>query len=363
MKFFQRTWVAVLLAVAMIAVGVGAGRLRAEAQLISPQPEPGITQSTGLDTTLPTGEYMDWLLDDAGALSSTQEKEICLYNANWIQRYDSLIAVAVMRSVDGDLYDWAIDTANEIGLADADGLVVIDTATDSVQMVVGQNHPLSSSEITSYTTRYMKDEVERGDYGDAVLSLFAGLNQYYVDSYGLGYLDNGGGQVHAPGHESSGGVSIVGILALIVLLLIIATVADNMRYTSYRRRYYGVPNPPFVFRPILFWHGPGSSWYRRNWHRPPPPPPGGRGPRGPGGGGFNGFGGGGSRGGGFGGSSRGGGFSGGSRGGGFGGSSRGGGFSGGSRGGGFGGSFRGGGFSGGSRGGGFSGGSRGGGFR
>lgn len=341
MKFFQKTWVAVLLTAIMIVVGVGAGQYRADQQAVM-QPEPPVTtapgkQPTGLDTALPTGAYMDWLLDDAGVLSVQAEEQICLYNANWVKRYDSLVAVAVMSEVEGDLYDWAVTTAGDIGIGDADGLLAVDTSTGSVQLVVGMGYPLSNSEITSYTTQYMKAKVQAGDYEGAVLSLFAALNEYYVTHYGLGYLDNSS-QGYAPGEhvQYSGGVGfgVGGIIMLLVLVLVIANIVDSLRYTSYRQRYYGVPNPPFVFRPILFWHGPGSSWYRRHWRRPPPPPPpGGRGPRGPSGGGF----------GGFSGSSRGGGFGGGSRGGG---SFRGGGFSGGSRGGGFGGG-------GGSRGGGF----------
>ena len=183
--------------------------------------------------------------------------------------------------------------------------------------------------------------------------MFDGINEFYLDNYGLGYLDNSGNQVYG---GRSAGEMLAAVVVLLVILVVIASVLDSMRYTSYRQRYYGVPNPPYVFRPILFWHGPGWGWYRRRWRRPPPPPP--RGPRGPGrparrrrlqrlpgprrlrrlgrkpgrrifrrrpgrwflpGGGFGG-GFGGSRGGGFGGGARGGGFSrgGGSRGGGFG---------------------------------------------
>ena len=146
------------------------------------------------------------------------------------------------------------------------------------------------------------------------------------------------------------------LVPVVVIVLIVATIADQYRYNDYRRRYYGVPNPPVTFRPILFWHGPRWGWYRRRWYAPPPPPP--RPPRGgpgPGGGNFGGFGGGPGRPGHFGGSrpnrpggsGRPGGFGGAGgfqRGGGFGGnhgagrsSGRGGGFGGGRSGGSFGG--------------------------
>lgn len=331
MKLFQKTWVAVALTIVMIAAAIGIGQWRAQ----SADPVEETAQSTGLDSSLSTSAYAKWIDDQAGVLTDQQEEQIALFNANWVKRYDSLIAVATRTSIDGSIDDYAYDLGVQIELASADGILVINAATGDCYLAVGPDYPMTDSQVSSYMDQYLYEDAMAGSFGDGVVKLFTGINEYYVDQYGLGSLDSG----------RSGGDrvnTILGVVLLVVILVAIASILDSMRYTSYRQRYYGVVNPPYVFRPILFWHGPGWGWYRRRWHQPPPPPP--RGPRGPGGpGGFGGFGGSGGfgsgpRGGGFG--SRGGGFSGG-RGGGFGGS-RGGGFSGG-HGGGFGGS-RGGGF-------------------
>lgn len=347
MKLLQKTWVAVLITAAMIVAGVCLGLSRGDSGAV-PLPE----TMSGLDTTLATQDYITgWIDDQAGVLTAAQKEQIALYNANWVQRYDSLVAIQTLTSLSGSLEDYANQTAGDIGLSQSDALLVIDTGTGDCYLTAGGAYPLGSGQISDYLDRYLYSDAMAGRYGAGVLSLFAGLNDYYIENYGLGYLDEGGGQ--------SAGLSeqVAGLVVLVIILLVIASVADSLRYTSYRQRYYGVAQPPYVFRPILFWHGPGWGWYRRRWRQPPPPPPP-RGPRGPGSpggpGGFSGFqgpGGSSHRGSGFSGGSRGGGFSGGgfSRGGGFGG------FSGGSRGGGF----SGGGFS---RGGGFGGG-RGGGFR
>ena len=61
-------------------------------------------------------------------MSSGEEEEICLYNANWAQRYDSIIAVAAITSVDGPLDDYAYRLGEEIELASADGILVIDVS-------------------------------------------------------------------------------------------------------------------------------------------------------------------------------------------------------------------------------------------
>ena len=350
MKIFRKTGVAVLLTVLMIAAAIGIGRWRgAQAEAVPPP-------SSELDTSLSAGTYLNWISDGADVLSEAQENQIALYNANWVERYDSLIAVATVSSLSEDIGDYAYDLGVEIELASADGILVVNAENGDCYLAVGPDYPMTDSQVSSYLDRYLYEDAMAGNFGVGVLGLFDGINEFYLDNYGLGYLDNSGDQVYG---GRSAGEMLGAVVVLLVILLVIASVLDSMRYTSYRQRYYGVPNPPYVFRPILFWHGPGWGWYRRRWRRPPPPPP--RGPRGPGGrpggGGFNGF----QGPGGFGGSggSRGGGFSGGARGGGF---SRGGGFGGGfggSRGGGFGGGARGGGFS---RGGGFGGGSRGGGF-
>ena len=375
MKFLQKTWVAWLLTAVMIVGAVAIGRAKPSAPAASPSTP---AADLGLDASLSTKQFADYIWDEAGVLSSKEEEVICLYNANWAQRYDSIIAVAAVRSVSGSLDDYAYDLGEEIELASADGILVIDTSAKDAYLAVGPDYPLTDGQITSHMDNELYPYVQSKDYGTGIQNLFLSLNQYYVDNYGLGYLDNNTSP--APG-GTYGGNTFAGVVMLIFILIAIVIVVnaiDRIRYNTYRQQYYGVVNPPVMFRPIFFWHAPGSLWFRRNWRQPPPPPP----PRGPGpgpgpgpgsrpgeGNTFTGFGGprGGSSSGGFSSGPRGGGFSGGSRGGGFSSGPRGGGFSGGSRGGGFSSGSRGGGFSGGSfggsRGGGFSGGGRsGGGF-
>ena len=335
MKLFQKKSVAILLAIVMIAAGLGLGQLRADRAPAVPT-----TGTSALDTTLSTSAYETWIWDEAGVFSAGEEEKICLYNANWDLRYGSLVAVAAVKSVSGDIADYAYELGGEIGLGQGDALLVLDIGGKDAYLATGNDFAdelLSDTQATTYLDQFLYEDFMDGNYGKGVVTLFQAINDRYVERFGAGNTERP--------VEVSGGASVFGIILFIVILLLIANALDTARYNSYRRLYYGVDTPPYVFRPILFWHGPTYGWYRRRWTRPAPPPPRGpRGPKGPGGfGGSGGFGGTGgftnnNRGGGFGGSSFGGGFSGGSRGGGFGGGSfRGGGFSGGSRGGGFGG--------------------------
>ena len=342
MKTLKKRWVAVLLAILMIAAAVAIGRWK------SGPVQPPHSDTAELDTSLPTQAYETWIWDEAGVLSDWTEEWVCTYNANWDARYSSLVAIAAVEQVEGDLADYAYTLGSEIGLGENDAILVMDIGNESVWMATGARFSdmMDSEQTTQLLDTYLYGNFMDKDYNNGVLSLYAGLNEVYSQTYGSTLT------VPAQPYQSSWmGIAILTVIVLVMLLLL-CSVIDNIRYAAYHRRYYGMGTPPVVFRPILFWHGPGYGWYRRRWNRPPPPPPG-SGPRGPGG-----FGGGGPRGGGFSpprggfGSSRGGGGF--SRGG-FGSSRSGGGFS---RGG-FGSSRGGGGFS---RGGGFSGGRRGGGF-
>lgn len=361
MNYLQKTWVAWLLTAVMVVGAIGIGQMKGGRREAEPLP----SGSAALDTSLPTSGYDKWIWDDAGILSPATERKIALYNANWDFRYSSVVAIVTTDST-GNLEEFAWLQGSDMGLGEGDAILAISTQDEDWFVAPGDNF---STILTNRVVSELED-VLSGDLNDkTVLAFYEALNQVYLDNFDLGNAGIGSTPSQTYGNEGRRVVGLVMLLFLLIAIITVVNAIDRMRYDTYRRRYYGVVNPPIMFRPIFFWHGPGTYWYRRHWHQPPPPPP--RPPRGPGGrpgggygnsGGFggssSGFGGAGNRG------PRGGGTfggrpSGGGRPGGFGGSFGGGSF-GGSRGGSFGGS-RGGGFGGG-RSGGFGGGSRGGGF-
>lgn len=341
MEFFKKKGVAIAVMVVAIVLSSAYGLYK----------RPAVTAPEGgaqLDTSLSTAAFRQYVVDQADVLSDKTEETVSLYNANWDQMAGSILAVVTVRTDGAETAeDLAWDWAGSLQLGENDAILVLDAGTGDYNLVAsGRFYDLLSSQSGSYVDTYLYDDVQSGTYDQGVQALFGGLHLLMGDTYA--YRSTG---------AAGTAFAITGIIVLIVVLVAVFSVIDGIRYSLWFGRYGAMGVPPVVYRPILWWHRPGSAWYRRR--RTPPPP---RGPRGPGGpGGFGPrppMGGGGARpprSGSFGGG-RGGGF-GGSRGGSFGGS-RGGSFGGG-RSGGFGGS-RGGGF-GGSRGGGFGGG-RGGGF-
>jgi len=239
--------------------------------------------------------------------------------------------VALLNQVSGELGSYAYELGGQIGLSNRDALLVVDVSDREAWLAVGEdfgNTVLGDSAATAYLNQYLYEDVQKGNYGDGLLKLFHAVNERYSDTMEAKKVSTGG---------DFGGVFF--LLTLLVVLFLVCSAIDRARLNAYRTRYFGVARPPVLFRPLLFWHGPGTSWYRRNWMPPVQTPPRDNGFHNSRGSGFSG------------GTHRGGGFSSGgfSRGSGFGGfgGSRGGGFSGGGfRGGGFsgGGGFRGGGF-------------------
>lgn len=334
-KAYKAGWLVLVLAV-LAAVILG--------QLRRPSGGVSLEQSLGLDTKLDTAYVERFVYDKAGVLNSGTEDQLAIYNANWNYRYNSIVGFCSVDSVPGSAEDYAYDLSEDYELGDGDALLLVVTGTDEFQFVWGAEF---DSIMSGKALDSLGEAMSGGDWDHDVSAFYGALNDIYQDNFGLG---NAGVEEPDLNYYDFSSAWIFNLFLFIVILYLVLSAIDRSRYNAYRARYYGVANPPVVFRPIFFWHGPRYGWYTRHWHRPPPPPPP-RGPRPPMGGGprpgggsrpSGGFGGAGARptrGGGF---RSGGGSFGGSRGGGF---SRGGGSFGGSRGG-FGGGSRGGGFGG-----------------
>lgn len=346
MKLLKNKAFAALVLIAAIALSSLYG--------LSKRPQVEVPEGgAALDDSLSTAYLSAYLVDEAGVLSAGTEKSVLLYNANWDKLSRGILAVVTTRGTAslGGIEEAAWTWAEDLLLGENDAILLIDAGAEDYRLVAsGTFYDLLAAQSASFVDACMAGYVQQKDYNGGVLNLMGQL-----------HLLQGSGA-----HSSGGGAfgiiaALIPIFVLLIFLIVVFTMLDSLRYSGWYGRYGGMPVPPVVYRPILWWHRPGSSWYRRRCAPPPPhhrgpgprppmgggpggprPPMGGgpRPPRPPMGGGFtpprSGSFGGGSRGGSFGGP-RSGSFGGGSRGGGFGGGSRGGSFGGGGRGGGFGG--------------------------
>lgn len=355
---------------------------------LSKRPEVEVPEGSAPLTDYSTTQYESYIVDEANVLSAKTEKSLSLYNANWDRLGRCIMAVVTVRSVSGTLEEAAWDWAYDLELGEDDAILLLDTGTQKGYVVAsGRFYDLIAAQSGSFVDAALADGLQGRDYGAAALALFGEIHLLLSGAGQTGGFSGGFGMNLV--------ASLIPVIILLIFLIVLFNIIDGIRYSGWYGRYGSMTAPPVVYRPIFWWHRPGSRWFRRRRTPPPPPPPPGGprppmggGPRPPVGGGPRPPAGGGPRpprggnprppvGGGprppVGGNSRppvgggsrpsspprSGGFGGGSRGGGFG-SGPSGGFGGGSRGGGFGGGgSRGGGFGGGgSRGGGFGGGRR-----
>ena len=289
---------------------------------------------------LPEVRYPQWVCDEAGMLSEETRQAIESYNAGWDQKYYAVVAVATADSVTG----WTPETAAKQLGADwglgANDMLLLMVRNDDYYVACGDS-------VLAVLNRYdtmqakLKQSIEglyySGDFDGAAAAFFRQADVFYAQAkLGSSGSYNGGSSWTAPAKAPSGGVSLGGVVLLLVVILAVWMLLDRVRYDRYRRRYI-LGAPVNVVRPVyypIFW----GRHMRPRAPRPPRPPMGG--PRPPAGGGYRppqssyrpprsnsrpggGFG---SRGGGFGsggfGGSRGGGSRGGFGGGGFGGGQR-----------------------------------------
>ena len=115
MKALKKPAVAVVLTILMIALAVGIGYAR----------RPTAQLPAGLDSTLSTAQYTKWMSDEAGVLSASTEETLALFNANWDQRYHSLVAIQTVDTVSGSLEDYAFDLTKLAGFEENTGKIYV----------------------------------------------------------------------------------------------------------------------------------------------------------------------------------------------------------------------------------------------
>ncbi|MBO5034551.1 MAG: TPM domain-containing protein, partial [Oscillospiraceae bacterium] len=202
------------------------------------------------------------LRDEAGVLNATAEEQLARYNADWDESYHSMVAFVSVDRVNGDPVDYAYDLSAELRLGNNSALLLVIKGEDSYQFVWGSNFDVL---MTGSAANRLEACLSEGNWQNCVLRFYAEMDRIYESYFA-------GGESFSAGGLSVGGTIFLVILLLVVVFLVLSAI-ERSRYNAYRAKYYGVVNPPVMFQPIFFWHGPRSSWYRRHWAPPPPPRP------------------------------------------------------------------------------------------
>ena len=256
MKFYQkRGFALVVLILAIIGSGVYG---------ISKKP-----------AALPEVSYYNWICDEAGLLDQETRQTIQDYNTAWNKQYYAVVAVAAVDDIRGwSSEDYARELGARWGLGANDMLLLLVKSGDwyvacgddlADQMTDTQQTKLKTALDTPYYA---------GDYSQAAVDFFRQSDVILAQTLG----QSGSHQQPAQNRDwqqpsAASGVSVSGVILLIVGIFVIWSLLDRMRYNRYRRRPVVAGGP--VYYPIFWGRRPRAP-------RPPRPP---RGPGGPMGGG------------------------------------------------------------------------------
>lgn len=223
-----------------------------------------------LNTNLSTGYLSPYISDGAGVLSAGTEQTIRLYSANWDKQISGILGVVTVKSVEGSIEDAAWDWAWELGLGENDAILLLDAGGQNYYLLPsGLFDTCLAGQSDSFLDACLYDYVRASDYNGGVLNLLGQLHLLISESY---YPAN------TSYASAAGGVfdliwSLIPVLVLLIVLIILFNMIDRMRYRSWYGRYGSMTVPPVVYRPVFWWHRPGSRWFRRQRVPPPPPPP------------------------------------------------------------------------------------------
>ena len=246
MKLFKNKAFAIFVLIAAIALSSLYG--------ISKAPEIRLPEgSVPLDESLSTYTFGQYVEDRAGVLSKKTMKAVCLYNANWDRMAGSILAVVTLgdKEETGSAEDLAWDWAETLQLGENDAILVINATNQDYSVVAsGRFFDLLDAQSASFVDTLLEESIHKRDYDQAVLNLFGGLHQlfgmYQTDSYAGG----AGMEVFR---------SVLSVVVLLVVLVLLFNCLDGIRYNSWSARYGGMAVPPVVYRPIFWWHRPGSA--------------------------------------------------------------------------------------------------------
>lgn len=271
MKFFQKTSVAVLLTLLVVALCCVLGYTRAGA---------GHGQGVSAPPAQQAGEsgmnyFLNWIDDGANLFTMETTDTMARDNLSLNSTYGCLLAVRTTYSLGGeDIETYAKNLFQEVELGSMDMLLVIDAGREAWYLAYGGSiRPYVEDETVSpalptLVADNLDSDFFRGESNRGILALFADLESWCaaalptLDSSGLPFLVGDKEQSLSLGSILRGVLfALLVNLWWIVLLLVILNVADRIRF-----RRYVTQTPPggegkAPFRPILFWHRQGSSWY------------------------------------------------------------------------------------------------------
>lgn len=279
MKFFRKTSTAVVLTLLLVALCCVWGYSRA-------YEENSQAQSGNSTPYRPAGEsnlnyYLSLIEDEADLFDLETSDSLAWANLDLNNSYGVTLALQTLESIpQGQTLDaYTLNHFSQLQLDPWDLLLVMETDTQDWYLAYGGSIAPkieASQDLANLIRSHLDAQFFQEGSNEGILALVTEIHSWCANNLDL--LDAQEGTA-APFFQSGDKVESItlgsilsGILFTllanvwwIVLLLVVLTLADRYRLTQYLAKYPHDPDmaPPVLFRPILFWHGPGSKWYAR----------------------------------------------------------------------------------------------------
>lgn len=215
--------------------------------------------------------YNQWVYDGADILSPETEEFVSLYNASFDTSYSSVTAVATVEDTRGwDIYEYAVTMGERWGLGSRDQLLLIDVGGDEYYFVSSYEveDALGYDRMWNIFQQEFEPAYRNGSYDAAVQNVFTALNtsysrylgspanDYYSEYYYDSYYDYG------EYNDADIDDAVISIIFFVIVVIVILSAIDKARYRSWYARG-PIYRSSHVFMPMIFWHRPGGSWFRK----------------------------------------------------------------------------------------------------
>lgn len=175
MNILKKQSVAWIITLVMVIAAIGIGRAKANASVDTPAPGPAHSASAGTC----------YVYDYAGVLSEDELTKLSNINSSLLNSKDVVIACVTVNYGRSDLYEYAMNQAEKIGLRENDFIVVLDISGDNYWLIQGAGliDQFSDDDCADYAWDYMESYFAEGDYGGALVSLAGALSDWYRANY------------------------------------------------------------------------------------------------------------------------------------------------------------------------------------
>ena len=179
---FKKQGVAWVITGVMIVVAIGIGSAKANASRTPESvPAPPQTIPPGYSETIPPAFGGSFVWDNARVLSDQTVWMLNQCNDRLWDNYSVTVGVVTCDYGGDDLYGYAMQCAEDMGLGGYDMIVVLDISGDSYWLLQGNDirRNFTDNDCSDYAYDYMEEPFARGDYDSAVLDLTEALEGWY----------------------------------------------------------------------------------------------------------------------------------------------------------------------------------------